>query len=415
MTRTLNRANFGPVFDADHHFWESAEAFTRYRDPKFKDRGLRLVEHEGATRYFMGDKLWTMLPGPGDQHLRPVPGSMFDFFAGRESVEAQRTAFTQDPSDHPEYYNRDARLKSLTEQNVEACWMFPSHGVCVEGPMEIDPEASLNILAGFNKWIDDEWGFAYQNRIFGVPFLTLTDIDAAVKELEWVLERGARVVTMRHGPVFTRDGYKSPAHPMFDKFWARLEESGITLALHAGQEEAYSEVTDSLSKAWGMTVDFTRKFDPTNAPPPLGSDDYSPHFITMLMKHKLVHDHAAAMIAGGLFDRFPRLRVAFIEFGGTWVEPLLHSLQVAHGQYPGMFKTNPVDQFHRNCWVAPFVEGDVAGLAKHIPTERILFGSDWPHGEGVEHPLDFFNNLEGFSDDDLRKIMRDNARELTFA
>ncbi|OYX65848.1 MAG: amidohydrolase [Sphingomonadales bacterium 32-64-17] len=415
MTRTLNRENFGPVFDADHHYWESAEAFMRYRDPKYNDRGLRLVEHDGATRYFMGDKLWTMLPGPGDEHLRPVPGSMFDFFAGRDSQDAMRRAFTQKPADHPEYYDREKRVQSLDQQGVEACWMFPSHGVCIEGPLQIDPEASMNILTGFNKWIEEEWGFAYQNRIFSAPFLTLSDPEAAVAELEWALQKGARIVTMRHGPVFTRDGYRSPADPLFDPFWARLEESGITLALHAGQEEAYSGVADAVVKAWGLNVDLSRTFDPTNAPPPLGKNDYAPNFVSMLLKHRLVHDHAAAMISHGLFDRFPRLRVAFVEFGGTWVGPLLHSLQLAHGQYPGMFKTNPVDQFHRNCWVAPFVEDDVDDLARHIPAERILFGSDWPHGEGVAHPLDFFDNIKNFSDDAVRRIMRDNARELTYA
>ena len=76
---------------------------------------------------------------------------------------------------------------------------------------------------------------------------------------------------------------------------------------------------------------------------------------------------------------------------------------------------NPVDQFHRNCWVAPFVEDDVSDLAKHMPVERILFGSDWPHAEGVGHPRDFLKNLTGFSQSEQQRIMVDNARELTFA
>jgi len=80
-----------------------------------------------------------------------------------------------------------------------------------------------------------------------------------------------------------------------------------------------------------------------------------------------------------------------------------------------MFASNPVDQFHRNCWVAPFVEDDVADLARHITVERLLFGSDWPHAEGIAHPRDFFGLVEGLSDDDKRKIMRDNAHQLTFA
>jgi predicted TIM-barrel fold metal-dependent hydrolase len=162
--------------------------------------------------------------------------------------------------------------------------------------------------------------------------------------------------------------------------------------------------------AWGLNSDQGRQH-------PLRRDrtNFSPRLIAMLQKKRLVHDFAAVLIAHGLFERFPRLRVAYIENGALWVGPLLHDLQVVHVQNPGMFHKNPVDQFHENCWVAPFVEDDVADLARHIPAERILFGSDWPHAEGVEHPRDFFANLGGFSDSDVRKIMVENARALTYA
>jgi predicted TIM-barrel fold metal-dependent hydrolase len=418
MSRTLTKDNIGPVFDADNHYWETAEAFMRYRDPKYKDSALRLVEHEGQVRYFMGDELFQMLPGPGDKHLRPVPGSLFDFFGGRAPGSSTAGSFSQPPEEHPEYFNRDDRLKTMDEQGLEAAWMFPSHGVCIEGPMQSkDVPASLNILTAFNRWINDEWGFAYKNRIFGIPMLSLTDLDLALSELEWVLERGARVVTMRHGPALTPDGYRSPADPMFDPFWARVQEAGITVAIHAGQEESYKALYEAKARAWGLNYDMKRKFDPTGRAPAFSfeSHSYSPQLMMMLQKNQLVHDHAAVIIAHGLFERFPRLRIAYIEFGGTWVGPLLDGLQMVHNQHPGMFGKNPVDQFHENCWVAPFVEGNVSELAKHIPTERILFGSDWPHGEGVEKPRDFIGNLDDFSDEDVRKIMVENARELTYA
>jgi predicted TIM-barrel fold metal-dependent hydrolase len=89
--------------------------------------------------------------------------------------------------------------------------------------------------------------------------------------------------------------------------------------------------------------------------------------------------------------------------------------QLLHGQNPGMFTWNPVDQFHEHCWVAPFVEDSVPELAQHIPVERILFGSDWPHAEGTGHPRDFFENVAEFSVEDQRKIMVENARALTLA
>jgi predicted TIM-barrel fold metal-dependent hydrolase len=73
-----------------------------------------------------------------------------------------------------------------------------------------------------------------------------------------------------------------------------------------------------------------------------------------------------------------------------------------------------VDQFVEHCWVAPFVEDSVETLAAHLPVERILFGSDWPHAEGMAEPRDFLKNVASFSPDDQRRIMAENARELTF-
>ncbi len=36
MQKALMGENFGPVFDADKHYWESSDAFTRHRDPKYR-------------------------------------------------------------------------------------------------------------------------------------------------------------------------------------------------------------------------------------------------------------------------------------------------------------------------------------------------------------------------------------------
>ncbi len=396
------------VFDADNHYWESSDAFTRHRDPRFAERGVRVVPGpDGRLAYYVGDRRHPILPGPGDVHFRPRPGALYDYFAGTSDKETLGEELScENPAEHPEWFDRDARLRCMDAQGVAAAWLFPSQGVCMEGPMQPDVEASIEILRAFNRWIDDDWGFAYQDRIFGVPFLTLSDIGSAVSELEWCLERGARVVSIRNGPVFTAEGMRSPADPMFDPFWARVQEAGIVVAPHAGFEDGYREVEDALARSWGYGA--SQKANNTSA-----LNVFEP-FVEMLMKHRLVHDFAAALVAHRLFERFPRLRVAFIENGGTWVESLLHKLQVLHGQHPRMFATSPVDQFIEHCWVAPFVEDDVAELAVHLPVERILFGSDWPHAEGIAQPIDFLGKVQSFTPADQHRIMFDNAHELTF-
>jgi predicted TIM-barrel fold metal-dependent hydrolase len=63
-------------------------------------------------------------------------------------------------------------------------------------------------------------------------------------------------------------------------------------------------------------------------------------------------------------------------------------------------------------WVTPYLEDDLRALAGLIGVERILFGSDWPHGEGVAQPLDFAKELAMFGAAEQRRIMRENVVEL---
>ncbi|NED68748.1 amidohydrolase family protein, partial [Streptomyces sp. SID10244] len=82
-------------------------------------------------------------------------------------------------------------------------------------------------------------------------------------------------------------------------------------------------------------------------------------------------------------------------------------------QYPKSFADNPVDELKEHVWIAPYYEEDVKHLANTIGTDRILFGSDWPHGEGLEDPTSYVQDLAGLSsDDEIRKVMRGNALDL---
>ena len=94
----------------------------------------------------------------------------------------------------------------------------------------------------------------------------------------------------------------------------------------------------------------------------------------------------AALVCQGLFDRFPNVRVASIEAGAEWVPALVKKLAKAYGQMPSAFASDPVETFRRHVWVAPFYEDDLAVLKDVLGVDRLLFGSDWPHAEGLAEP-----------------------------
>jgi predicted TIM-barrel fold metal-dependent hydrolase len=106
------------------------------------------------------------------------------------------------------------------------------------------------------------------------------------------------------------------------------------------------------------------------------------------------------------------LRVASVENGSDWVALLAKRLKKQANQTPWAFKEPPLDVLRRNVWVTPYYEEDLHALAELIGVDRVLFGSDWPHGEGLAEPLQFAKELAGFDDVAVRKIMRDNALEL---
>ena len=397
-----------PIFDADNHYWESSDAFTRFRDPAFADRGVQVEKVDGVLRYVIDGKVFEHLPGPGDVHPRPKPGSFMDYFTGKLSRAEFLASFNVPPSEHPEWYDRNARLKVMDQQGLDATWMFPSQGVVLEAPMLArDIKAATEVCRAFNRWIEDQWGFAYENRIFGVPYLNMSDPQQLIEELRWCIERGARVVAIRHGSAVTVDGTKSPADPIFDGFWGLAQEAGIVVSSHDGADDTYKEMVDLLTLAWG---------DHAGLGPQDGGENMrmlGGSVIAPLLKNRIVHDFAYMLVAHRLFERFPRLRVAYIEHGGAWVPSVLQALEyLGHG---GGYRSNPRDQFIEHCWVAPFVEESVAELARHLPAERILFGSDWPHGEGFAEPRDFWANVAELSTGDQRRIMSENARELTFS
>ena len=89
-------------------------------------------------------------------------------------------------------------------------------------------------FGAFNRWLDEDWGLNYKDRIFTSPYITLADVDWACAQLEWALERDARILVMRPSAVFTRNGPRNPGHEDFDPFWARVNEAGITVVTHIG-------------------------------------------------------------------------------------------------------------------------------------------------------------------------------------
>jgi predicted TIM-barrel fold metal-dependent hydrolase len=80
---------------------------------------------------------------------------------------------------------------------------------------------------------------------------------------------------------------------------------------------------------------------------------------------------------------------------------------------PGYYKEDPSALFRANVWINPFWEDDVDEVVRMMGADRVIFGSDWPHIEGMPEPLDYLRDVAHFEPATKRKILRDNSLELT--
>ena len=111
--------------------------------------------------------------------------------------------------------------------------------------------------------------------------------------------------------------------------------------------------------------------------------------------------------------RFPDVKILSVENGGTrWVPDVLQSLEHAYQKMPQEFQEHPVETFRRCVSVNPFWEDPIDELSEQIGVDNIVFGSDYPHPEGLEEPLSYVERLKGVPDEDVRKIMGGNLNRL---
>jgi uncharacterized protein len=328
----------GPIVDADGHVVEPAAAWAGLPD----EHRVRVVpDGHGYEHVVVGDT--EILAVPLGNLARP--GSTFDDPSTfRPLAEAQ-----------PGGWDPVARLADMDAEGIDQAVLYPSIGLYMS--VLDDPTAAVAVARAYNDWLA-AYCAASDRRLFGAAMLPLQDPPAAATELRRAVnELGFVAGFVRPNPCLGR----SLSHRAYDVVWSAAEEFGVPIGVHEG------------SSVIVPTLGADRPFNPMVL-----------HAVSHSFEEMLA---LAQLIAFGVLERHPGLRVVFLEssggWGPFWLERLDEQAESFGGFCPDM-KLRPSEYFARQCAISFEVdERTLPALAPFVGAERIVWGSDYPHHDAT--------------------------------
>jgi predicted TIM-barrel fold metal-dependent hydrolase len=385
-----------PVFDADNHMYETPEAFVKFLPEKYEGL-IQYVEVKGRTKIAVRGRISEYIPNPTFEVVA-APGAQEEYFkVGNPEGKSRREILGKGMRALPGFQDPEPRIALMDELGIDRALMWPTLASLLEERLSDNPVATHEVIHALNQWMHEHWTFSYEDRIFPTPVVTLPILDRAIAELEWLIERGARVILVRPAPVPGFMGPRSFALKEFDPFWKLVTEANLLVGMHAS-DNGYTK--------------YTNEWDGVSEGEMLPFKDGSPFAAVIGAQHRGIYDSMASAIAHGLCTRFPTIKIAPVENGSHWVRPLITDLAEAYDKFPHMFDEDPVEVFKRNIFVHPFHEEDPRGLVELLGADNVLFGSDYPHPEGLADPITFVDELKGLPEDDIRLVMGGNLARL---
>lgn len=363
--RALADPYYGRMTDLDGHFYVEPETFEMlFADSLGPDAGGFVMEY---VREF----------STSEEHLQAKAANRENFWETKGLSAVGAT----DPVE---------RVEALDTLGVTTQLVFP--GTFGE-ELRVDSPSARRACERFNDFAI-EWSTVTGWRARAACQVNMGDIEWALGELDRVIAKGARVVTL---PSNRPPAGVSPAHSDWDPFWARLEEANITTCLHlAGQGLLSGGPGDEMlpARAWGNSQ--ILKNGPGERPDiPIragGEEAISPYF--MLVAHMAPELYLQTLVMGGVFERFPGLRFGFIEFGAGWVGPAVERMDIwvdFQAKLGVKFPMRPSEYVTRNVRVTPFWHENLARMVDRFGLEEIYaYSTDYPHLEGSKDPIGKF-------------------------
>lgn len=358
------------IIDADAHMAEPPELWQERVDKRFRDEAPRVVDEVNGQKgmYLVFEDVTVRFATSGKQG---------------GSTTMQR----------PGGYDPAERLKDMEIDGVAAAVLYTTHGFYVFGTRKAELQTAL--FRAYNDWLAEFCAYA-PDRYAGLGLVSLYDIEGGVRELERCARIGLKGAMIWGAPPDDKQPYSSPE---YDRLWAAAEALNMPLALHTNTRP--------------------KKRDYYGAEQGRGKN-FAPQYTTMVMNQAALQESVLQMTYGGVFERFPGLKMICAEGDIGWMPPLMQRADTYYNSaarrgHDLHMKMPPSEYIRRNVWMS-FIT-DPIGL-KLYPlgnlADRVMWSTDYPH------PACFFpNSLEVFKRDfagvpeaDKKKIVHDNVAAL---
>lgn len=371
------------VIDADGHLNESAVTFSdKYLDPVFRSRRPRIVAIDGFYYWMIDEQLFPRRVGRGCNN--------FGTPASHEGKPTRHGSWIQDRHadsiESQELTDLSARLKAMDEEKISVQIVYPT--LFLAYPLSSDPSFITALCSSYNRWLGDQ--LSGNERIKWAAAVNLDDIPGAVREVHEAKRLGAVAVM-----ILGTAGHQTLDHLSLFPFYEAVVEEDLALAVHVGW-------------AW----------------PPLNNlvSDLYLSWVTAFLMPVLIG--FGALMSGGVLDRFPNLRVVFLEAGGLWLHFMLDRLshRFVHAKrlaqiYPQITlkaELSPMRYVQQgNLYFSIEIEDSLLPQVIDLVDEKqLVFGSDMPHGDRERFAARFLQERKDITLSAKLNILENNPSRL---
>jgi predicted TIM-barrel fold metal-dependent hydrolase len=366
------------VIDADAHVIYPAALWPRFLESRYRDRVGR-KSPPGFDHYnpVTVDGRWSQHPTSIYGNFQKAINWTTDDMIAKYGSELVEKGFTG-----------DRVATALEAEGVDVMVIYgPEYDMWLDG---IDPELQAAMARAYNRWGAEMRDQSNGHVITSGP-VPLNDVARAVEEIQYAHdELGINCFWARPDQF----NHRSLGDRYYDPIYELLQDLDCAFATH--EYMGLNAVT-------------------------AGSE----RFFTFTEWHTVVHQFEAqsallSMIVQGVYERFPRLRVAYMEAGCGWLPSWLHRidehLELAGAAEAPDLTMNATEYFTRNCWISTECDDKfVSDVVRWMGDDHIVFETDFPHPDSkYPHATEHFLGLapEIVNDDSKRKILWDNAVDL---